>query len=111
MTLTAEWIDKEREPVCPPQPQFPNGTDVDLSAGAAKTCSIEVPYPAKRCGLYIITCETCGQTNALTTAGRIDDPRKITFACFSNRLNPNPPGFTEIVLPDTAKMKRTPHHD
>lgn len=109
MTLTAEWVDREREPQCPSNPMFPRGIDVDMSEGAAKTCSMEVPYPAKRCGLYVIACDVCGQRNAVTTAGRPDDPRKITMACFVHVMDPNPPGFTEIVLPDTAKMKRTPH--
>lgn len=36
MTLTAEWIDREREPQCQPNPRFPNGMDVDVSAGAAR---------------------------------------------------------------------------
>lgn len=106
--LTAEWIDREREPKCAPNPQFPNGTDVDLSHGAAKTCSIELTYPAKRCGLYVIKCDICGQVNALTTAGRIDDPRKVTFGCYAHKLDPHP-GLTEMVLPDSAKMKRTPY--
>lgn len=108
MTLTAEWIDREREPKCPPQPQFPNGTDLDMSEGAARTCSMDVPYPAKRCGLYVVTCDKCGQRNAITTAGRPDDPRKITFGCFAQTLDPHP-GLTEIILPDTAKSKRMPH--
>lgn len=109
MSLNAEWIDREREPQCPANPQFPNGIDLDMSEGAAKTCSIEVPYPAPRCGIYIIECDKCGQRNAVTTAGRPDDPRKITFGCFANVMRPNPPGLTEIIPPDTARTVRTPH--
>lgn len=109
MALTVQWVDREREPKCPPQQQFPNGTDVDMSDGATFTCSIEVPYPAKHCGIYVIHCPTCGQRNAITTAGRHDDPRKVTFACFAQALEPGIPGFTKVVLPDSPKMKRTPH--
>lgn len=108
MTLLVEWHDGEREPKCPPNSDFPHGIDVDSSAGALKTCSVNVPYPAKRCGLYVITCDKCGQRNGFTTAGRVDDPRNITFGCFANVLEPNPAGMTEIILPDTRKMKRTP---
>lgn len=110
MALTAEWIDRGREPQCAPDPKFPNGIDLDASNGAARTCSMELPYPAKRCGLYIVACDRCGQRDAITTAGRPDDPRKITLGCFAQQMDPNPPGFTEIVFPDTAKSKRTPHH-
>lgn len=107
--LTVEWVDKEREPQCAPNPIFPHGIDVDMSNGASKTCSVQVPYPAKRCGIYVIHCDTCGQRNGITTAGRIDDPRRITFGCYAQQMNPNPPGMTEICLPDSPKMKRTPH--
>lgn len=109
VTLTYTWIDRERDPQCPPDRAFPNGIDLDMSAGAAKTCSVEVPYPAKRCGIYVVECSECGQRNAITTAGRPDDPRKITFGCYAHRLCPNPPGLTEVVLPDSERTKRTPH--
>lgn len=108
MTLTAKWVDREREPKCAPNPMFPRGMDVDTSAGAAETCSMEVPYPAKRCGVYMVHCDKCGQTVALTTAGRPDDLRKVTLGCYAQVMDPHP-GMTEIVLPDTAKMRRTPH--
>lgn len=108
MTLTAKWHDRNREPQCAPDPAFPNGMDVDMSDGAARTCSIELPYPAKRCGIYVIQCDKCGQTNAMTTAGRPDDPRTVLMGCYAQAMDPHP-GLTEIVLPDTAKMKRTPH--
>lgn len=81
-----------------------------MSDGATRTCSIELPYPAKRCGVYVIECAKCGQKNALTTAGRPDDPRTVTMGCYAQAMNPHP-GLTEIVLPDTTKMKRTPHRD
>jgi hypothetical protein len=41
----------------------------------------QLPYPAPRCGKYLINCETCGQTIMVTTAGRRDDPRTVKIAC------------------------------
>ena len=108
MTLRAEWIDSGREPRCAPDPKYPNGLDVDTSDGAARTCSIDLPYPAKRCGTYIIRCDVCGIADGITTAGRRDDPRRVTVPCYAHVLDPHP-GATEVVLPDTPKMKRTPH--
>lgn len=108
MTLTAIWIDKQRDPKCPPLPEFPNGVDVDQSEGAMRTCYIDLPYPAKRCGIYLIHCDKCGQSNAITTAGRLDDPRQVTFGCFAHVMDPHP-GLTEILPPGHPKSKRSPH--
>jgi hypothetical protein len=79
--MKIEWIDRGREPQCAPDPEYPNGKDVDGSEGAPKTCFTELPYPAKRCGLYIVECETCGVRWGVTTAGRPDDPRSVKIAC------------------------------
>ena len=79
--ITITWLDKGREPQCPPYPAFPNGKDADLSDGAEATCRVDLPYPARRCGLYIVRCAACDQTVALTTAGRPDDVRSLTLAC------------------------------
>lgn len=76
-----EWIDARREPSVPPNPSYPNGMDIDGSDGAAATCEVALPYPAARCGAYIIDCETCGLKVVVTTAGRADDPRSIKLAC------------------------------
>lgn len=65
----------------PPNPAFPEGMDVDLSQGSAATCSTNLPYPAKRCGFYVVTCEMCGLRVVVTTAGRPDDPRSLKVAC------------------------------
>ncbi len=81
MTLTVKWIDGEREPKSPPDPKYPEGIDLDISQGAERTCQTPLPYPAKRIGLYIITCNICGQRNLVTTAGRPDDPRSLKVAC------------------------------
>ena len=79
--LTVEWIDGKREPQCAPNPSYPMGKDVDVSAGAEKTCKVALPYPAKRCGTYVVRCKLCGLSVGVTTAGRVDDPRSLKVAC------------------------------
>ena len=79
--MSVEWIDHERDPQCQPNPAYPDGIDLDCSNGAAKTCTVDLPYPAKRCGVYVVKCERCGLTVAATTAGRPDDPRSIKMPC------------------------------
>jgi hypothetical protein len=81
MTLKVEWLDSGREPRVRPNPDYPEGIDIDASMGAARTCSVDLPYPAKRIGVYLVTCATCRSTTALTTAGRPDDPRSVKVAC------------------------------
>jgi hypothetical protein len=73
--------DHRREPQCPPNPDYPHGIDVDLTHGAEPSCSTTLPYPALRCGLWIIECEKCGLRVAVTAAGRIDDPRSVKMPC------------------------------
>jgi hypothetical protein len=80
--LTVEWIDGEREPQCPPDPEFPNGVHLDFTKGRkAPFCTTDLPYPAQRCGFYAVTCSLCGISVACTTAGRPDDPRSIRIPC------------------------------
>lgn len=79
--LTYDWIDHKREPRSAPDPRYLDGIDVNIAAGADKTCFIDLPYPARRCGLYVVTCTVCGLKTAVTTAGRRDDPRTLTVAC------------------------------
>lgn len=74
------WIDHGREPQCTPNPRFPEGIDLDFSGGKP-SCTTLLPYPAKRCGLYVVKCNLCGFSAACTTAGRPDDPRSITIPC------------------------------
>lgn len=81
MTFTIRWHDSGSEPRVPPNPQYPDGVDVDLSNGAMPSCQTAVPYPAKRCGIYALVCDTCGLVVAVTTAGRPDDPRSVRVRC------------------------------
>ena len=75
------WIDHNREPQCASNPLYPNGMAVDASNGAKLTCVVDLPYPAKRCGVYRIECTVCGFIAAITTAGRLDDPRSVKIPC------------------------------
>lgn len=74
-------LDAGREPRAKPNPNYPKGIDLDVSEGAKHTCVAELPYPAKRCGTYVVQCEVCGYSVACTTAGRIDDPKSIKLPC------------------------------
>ena len=86
MTHQVVWHDSGREPRHPADPAFPDGIYVDMSKKAAVTCEVELPYPAKRCGHYMITCATCGLKVAVTTAGRADDPKMVKLPCFANQM-------------------------
>jgi hypothetical protein len=78
------WIDHHREPKHPPDPRYPDGVDLDLALDAVKTCTANLPYPAARCGMYVLHCEVCGLRAVASTAGRVDDPKSVKVAC---RLN------------------------
>lgn len=75
-----EWIDREREPQCPPDQRYPHGKDIDASFGLPN-CLAELPYPAKRCGIYRVECLRCGISIGITTAGRPDDPKSVRIPC------------------------------
>lgn len=81
MGLQVKWIDGEREPQCAPNPEYPFGIDIDVSDGATRTCMVALPYPASRCGAYLVECPVCGYRGGCTTAGRHDDPRSLTVPC------------------------------
>jgi hypothetical protein len=79
--LHVRWIDSGREPESQPHPGYPFGVDIDLTKGALQSCQIALPYPARRCGYYVIECSQCGIRTMITTAGRRDDPRSARIAC------------------------------
>jgi hypothetical protein len=78
--LKVKWIDGKREPKHPASLEHPRGIDVDVSKGVT-SCFTLLPYPAKRCGIYVVECARCGYRAAITTAGRADDPRSIKVPC------------------------------
>ena len=88
---TVEWLDSGREPVCSPDPRYPEGIDVPRLDGEQNHCKVLLPYPAKRCGLYIVTCSLCDSVIGLTTAGRPDDPRSVEMPCYVGKLATAPP--------------------
>ena len=85
--IKVTWLDRGREPQCPPNPAFPEGVDCDISREASVTCKTALPYPARRCGYFLVKCDACGQTAMITTAGRPDDPRSVTLACKRSKAN------------------------
>ena len=82
MALKHDWIDWKREPKADPNPDFPDGLDVNhVDDPAAPSCRTDLPYPARRCGFYLVRCDTCGLAVIVTTAGRPDDPRSFKTNC------------------------------
>lgn len=75
------WHDSGRAPQCAPNPRYPQGVHVDMSAGAVPSCETPLPYPARRCGYYVVACRLCSFRGAITTAGRPDDPCAVRVAC------------------------------
>ncbi len=55
-TFDVNFVSHNREAKCPSNPDFPNGVDIDAAAGARKTCSTWLPYPAECCGVWMIEC-------------------------------------------------------
>lgn len=65
---------------CPSNPAWPDGKDLDVSHGD-RACTVDLPYPAEECGVWIIRCSACGMSLGVTAAGRPDDPRSVKFSC------------------------------
>lgn len=85
MSITVTWFDHHREPQCAPDPAYPNGMEIDLrKGGAGPGCLTDLPYPAKRCGVYAVKCNKCGYFGVITTAGRPDDPKSVRLPCKLN---------------------------
>lgn len=81
MKHDVKWVDGLRDPVSPPDPKFPDGVDLDCSRGSRKACRVDLPYPAARCGHYVIRCSDCQLLTMVSTAGRRDDPRSVKLPC------------------------------
>lgn len=76
-----DWCDGHRESTYPADAGYPNGTAIDVALDATRACRLELPYPAARCGLWVITCRQCAFSIALSTSGRADDPRSARLPC------------------------------
>jgi len=76
-----DWIDGHREAKQPADPTYPNGCAIDVAMDAPRACRLELPCPAPRCGLFVITCKQCGYAIAIATAGRADDPKSVRLPC------------------------------
>jgi hypothetical protein len=79
--MKIEWRDGGRESRCESNPNYPDGVVLDGTRKGQRSCRADLPYPAKRCGVYIVECEICGIRFAVTTAGRRDDPKAIILPC------------------------------
>ncbi len=81
-THTVEFVPSGRGKArCAANPDYPDGIELDVSGAAAKKCAVAIPYPAPECGHYLVKCRLCRFSVALTAAGRLDDPTKITIPC------------------------------
>lgn len=63
---------------CPPNPGYPDGCHIRFNK---QGCIVELPYPAPECGAYTVTCKECNYSCAITSVGRIDDPKSIEMPC------------------------------
>jgi hypothetical protein len=68
---------------CKSHPDYPNGIAVDGSNSALPRCKFDLGYPAPACGMWVIDCENCGISVAVTAAGRRDDPKSVTVNCLN----------------------------
>lgn len=63
-----------------PESRLPEGCHIDATEGQTG-CSVDLPYPAPECGVWIVRCAACGMSVAITAAGRSDDPRSAHIPC------------------------------
>ena len=73
------FASQNRPPRCQPNPDFPDG--IDLDPGERPACKVDLPYPAKCIGTWIIECNECNSMIGVTAAGRPDDPKSVMFPC------------------------------
>lgn len=79
--MSIRFMTDGSQPTQPPNPAYPDGIDIDLSAGALG-CWVDLPdYPAPSRGAWLIECKKCGHRAVVTAAGRPDDPRRVKQPC------------------------------
>lgn len=66
-----------------PNPRFPNGTNIRLSAEDEDkpSCTVKLPYPAKSMGAWKVECSECGARAGCFAGGRADDPKSMQLLC------------------------------
>jgi hypothetical protein len=79
--IQIEFLSHHRKAKNAPNPKYPDGVNLDLTNGAKVACFADLPYPAQCCGILFVRCRKCGANAAITTAGRLDDPRTVKLAC------------------------------
>ncbi len=85
--FTVTWVDGGRPPQVRPNPDFPNGRDIDASNVDKPRCTVELPYMThKNIGHWLIECRNCGLTMIVTAASRTDDPKSVTTNCLEMTL-------------------------
>jgi hypothetical protein len=78
---TIGWVEATGEaPSRIPNPDFPDGVDLDPSGGL-EACTVTLTYPAPGRGFHTILCETCGQDAIVRASGDPDDPRSFKIIC------------------------------
>lgn len=70
---------------CAPDPDYPHGKAIDFCEGRTH-CNVTLQYPAPECGHFLIQCNLCKVSIAITAAGRPDDPTSITLPCDLTRI-------------------------
>lgn len=73
---SVEWRPSGRgKAQCEPDPRFPKGVVLNACKDTeVVNCEVTLPYPAPECGFWIIRCQRCSVSVAVTAAGRPDDP-------------------------------------
>ena len=66
---------------CQSDPEYPDGINVSVAEPGEPSCTVALPYPAPECGHFLVKCNLCGFTMAITCAGRPDDPKSVTIPC------------------------------
>jgi hypothetical protein len=77
--IEVSWLSRHRKTQVAPDPNHPNGKDID--GGQRPACKVELPYPAECVGLYYAECLDCKANMLITVAGRPDDPKTVMLPC------------------------------
>lgn len=78
------WVDRGHPPRVAPNPDFPDGVDVDVRESLSlRGCYTPLPYPTghKNVGGWRVECRECGTTAYITAASRLDDPKSAVIPC------------------------------